>query len=357
MDNTVKVTSLMVLVFGAVNVWALSDFANELVDFQGDFIATGPYDDPNAILGKPSVRCLNNPLFISDPNQYRVKLVEPAQYLSLQQEPVITSINPDEWVVVKFDHKVMDYPQNPYGQDLIVFGNSQFIYSNPIGQYISDLTNINTLMLTGDLIFDEVFVSVSQDGQNWYSFDPVAGPWGDDLYPTQAYCWDRENAQWTDEETDFTKPVDPTLTLANFTTISAADAMELYDGSGGGTPFDLKDLPDYDDLTVDSDSGYRWIQYVRLEGGEGQFAMGGQVDAVSDVAVCGDPTHPYPQGDVNLDCRVDLRDFAVLSSQWLMIDCGTCGGADLSDPPDQSVAIDDLMVIADNWLSCTYNCQ
>ncbi len=353
--NSFRVAGLIVFVFSFVNAWASSDFASEVVDFQGDFLSTGLYDDPNATLGKPSVRCLNNPIFISDPNQYRVKLVEAPQYLSLQQEPVITSINPNEWLVVKFDHKVVDYPDNPYGQDLIVFGNSTFGYNSL--DYVSDTTNINTLMLTATGIFDEVLVSVSQDGQNWHSFDSVAGPWGDDLYPTQAYRWDRESVQWTDEEMDFTKPVNPSLTLADFVDISVAGAIELYDDSGGGAPFDLKNLPSYDDLTVDPDSGYRWIQYVRLEGGEGQLAIGGEVDAVSDVAVCGDPTHPYPQGDVNLDCRVDFQDFSVLSSQWLMIDCGTCGGADLSDPLDQSVAIDDLIVIVENWLNCTYNCR
>ena len=116
---------------------------------------------------------------------------------------------------------------------------------------------------------------------------------------------------------DFTKPVDPLLTLSDFGGITAADAIELYDGSGGGTPFDLKNLPGYDDLVVDPNSGYRWIQYVRLEGGEGIFAIGGQVDAVADVAVCGDPTYPFPAGDITKDCRVDFQDLAVLAGSWL----------------------------------------
>jgi len=32
---------------------------------------------------------------------------------------------------------------------------------------------------------------------------------------------------------------------------------------------------------------------------------------------CGDPNHPYPVGDLNHDCRVDLLDLAVLASHWL----------------------------------------
>ena len=32
---------------------------------------------------------------------------------------------------------------------------------------------------------------------------------------------------------------------------------------------------------------------------------------------CGDPNHPYPQGDLNQDCRVDLLDFAAIALHWL----------------------------------------
>lgn len=116
---------------------------------------------------------------------------------------------------------------------------------------------------------------------------------------------------------DFTKPVDPNLVLGDFSGLTVADAIDLYDGSGGGTSFDLKDLTTYDELAIDPNSGCRWIQYVRLEGGEGIFAEGGQVDAVADVAVCGDLTHPYPAGDITKDCRVDLWDLAVLAGSWL----------------------------------------
>jgi len=38
---------------------------------------------------------------------------------------------------------------------------------------------------------------------------------------------------------------------------------------------------------------------------------------------CGDEGHPYPEGDLNRDCRVDLSDLAVLCSHWL--DCTGSG--------------------------------
>jgi len=32
---------------------------------------------------------------------------------------------------------------------------------------------------------------------------------------------------------------------------------------------------------------------------------------------CGDEDHPYPEGDINHDCRVDFKDLALLTSRWL----------------------------------------
>jgi hypothetical protein len=33
--------------------------------------------------------------------------------------------------------------------------------------------------------------------------------------------------------------------------------------------------------------------------------------------VCGDAQHPYPTGDLTLDCHVDLADMAVIAQHWL----------------------------------------
>jgi hypothetical protein len=283
----------------------VSDFASEVVSYSGSF-GTSPYNDPCAVLGKPATKCKN--FGRPEPN-FRVKLAEPAYYVDLNDKKVVTTLNPGAVIVVKFDHKVVDYPGNLYGIDFIVFGNSCFVGAD----YISDSTNMNTYTLTNDDQFEAVEVAVSQDGLTWYSFN--SGPYADDLFPTQAYRWDRTNACWTDREMDFTKPVDPNLHYSDFYYISAADAIDLYDGSGGGTGYDLRNLTDYNNLMVNPNTGYRWIQYVKLTGtAESQ----GEIDAVSDAAACGDPTHPYPAGDVNKDCRVDMTDFATLAGNWLV---------------------------------------
>lgn len=39
--------------------------------------------------------------------------------------------------------------------------------------------------------------------------------------------------------------------------------------------------------------------------------------AVQPPPQCGDPNHPYPLGDLNQDCRVDLLDLVILALHWL----------------------------------------
>lgn len=312
--KTALLIFLLILVILPSAAAAVSDFAVEVVDAQGTF-GPWPYDDPNAVLGRPATRCINNDPMTTDPT-FRVKLVEGAYNLDLDEKKIITTITQGDSIIVKFDHKVMDFPLNPYGQDFIVFGNLFFTGSGNV----SDSANLNTYTVAGGGHLETVRVSVSQGGDlndpnAWHIF--TDGPYADGLFPTQAYRWSRENAQWTDIEMDFTKPVDPNLTFEDFSGISAADAIDLYDGSGGGTPFDLKDLPDYDDLTIDPNSGCRWVQYIRFD--DVDTPEGAEIDAVSDVAVCGDPTYPFPAGDITKDCRVDLWDLAILAGTWL--DC------------------------------------
>ncbi len=307
-----------------------SDFATEVVAYGGSFSGMlNYYKDPNAALGPPTTFCKNDRTL--DPNlpeTFRVKLIEPAYYLDINDKKAVVTLKPGSWIIVKFDHPVIDYPDNLYGMDFIVFGNSWFIAS---ADKVGDETNINSLILTGSIYPGQVKVSVSSDGNNWFGFND--GPFADcNLFPTQAYQWDANNAIWTDEPMDFTKPVDPNLSWNDFANISAAQGIELYNGSGGGTAYDLQRLDNYENLATDPNSGHRYIQYVKLEGDD----IGGQIDAVSDVAACGDLTHPYPLGDFNMDCRVDFKDIAEISGQWFL--------NDISD-------------ITANWLDCTYDCE
>ncbi len=113
-----------------------------------------------------------------------------------------------------------------------MFGNDFF---SGTGGFVNDTSNLDEYMLANPASsnLEPVTVSVSQDGETWYTFSE--GPYADGLFPTQAYKWDSSSHSWTDEQMDFTKPVDPSLTLSDFSGLSAAQAIELYQGSGGGT--------------------------------------------------------------------------------------------------------------------------
>jgi hypothetical protein len=240
-----------------------SPYAVEVVSSTGPF-GSSPYDDPNAVLGKPTT--IYKDPWTSPPTEL-LKLVEPAWNVGLDDESLITTLNEGAEIVVRFDHQVENDPNNPYGIDLIVFGNAFFAGSG----WVSDETDMDTYMLNdpAGCNTEPVTVAVSQDGENWHEF--TDGPYADSMFPTHAWEWDSVNHEWTDNEMDFTRPVDPSLTLSDFNGISAAQAIALYDGSGGGTGYDLAETP------------YSWIQYVKVT------SAGGEIDAFADVAPAAAP--------------------------------------------------------------------
>jgi hypothetical protein len=171
--------------------------------------------------------------------------------------------------VVKFDHQVANDPLNPYGLDFIVYGNAFFAGG---GGFVYDNTDHRAFAIGGGVFEEPLKISVSQHGTEWYTYDD--GPYADSFYPTNPWVWDPDQWDttgngWTTTENDYAKPVDPSLTATDFAG-SSYDAMVLYDGSAGGAGFDL------------AESGYDWIQYIKVEGVSG--FSGGEIDAFSDVA-------------------------------------------------------------------------
>ena len=252
-----------------------SPFATEVVSYSSTLTGKSYYNDPNAVLGAPAANFRNG----SATAQIRkTKLVEPAWAVGVNGEKLITTLNDGQEIVVKFDHQVMSDANNPYGLDFLVFGNSFYTASGSV----SDATNMNTCMLSGGGafngagFFENVVVSVSQDGLTWYTYS--SGPYGDNAYPTNGYLWDAANASWTNTLSDFTKPVNQDLfsALLGQSDVSAADAIAAYAGSGGGTGFDL------DDLYALYGVQLSWIQYIKVEGITGY--SGGEIDAFADVA-------------------------------------------------------------------------
>ena len=172
--------------------------------------------------------------------------------------------------------------------------------------------------VSGSTIAEPGKVAVSQNGIDWYYF--TNGPYADSFAPTASYAWDEVNDVWADE-LDPLKPIDPNLTAANLNGMTVAQIIEIYNGSAGGTGFDIGLL------------GLDWIQYVRIEN-DPASGVTPEIDALADVSCCGDYKHPFPAGDFNGNCRVDFFDFAILAQNWVSSDDW-----------------DGLTNLADSWLS------
>ncbi|MCH7526191.1 MAG: hypothetical protein IID39_02025, partial [Planctomycetes bacterium] len=246
--------------------WAADPWADAVVDASENYTGAELYDDPESVLGEPSTT-------FYDPfagAQFIVSLVAgPFNLSEPDGEKLITTINADQFIKVRFDEPVEDDPFNPFGVDLLVFGNA---FLAGVGG-VTPETDMDSYTITNPagILAEPITVAVSPSGvgdptthpQEWYVY--ADGPYADALYPTNAFRWDRDAGDWG-EALDFTKPVDPNIELQGFSGLAAADAIALYGRSGGGTGFDL------------AETGFEAIQFVYLTG------TGGEIDALADVS-------------------------------------------------------------------------
>lgn len=74
---------------------------------------------------------------------------------------------------------------------------------------------------------------------------------------------------------------------------------------------------------------------------------------VWSYTVCGDAAHPYPTGDLDKDCHVDYRDFAIFALAWATKpgDAQWDPNCDIRVPADNVVDILDLAVFVEEWLT------
>lgn len=253
-------------VFMASSAFA-SPFATEVVSATGTF-GGSPYDDPDSVLGKPTTWI--NGLDVGA--TMACSMVYPAWNTDPDGNKLITTITPGDQITVTFDHDIVNDPLNPYGIDFIVYGNDLYWGS---GMVYSSTDMDEYTISSGYGWGTPGVVSVAQylDGP-WYTFE--SGPYFDtNTYPTQAFAWDSEADTWG-EELDWATPVDPDLyPPEDFAGLSVAEVIALYDGSAGGTGYDLSDL--YDLYGVELD----WIRYIRVESYESNYV---EVDGFADVA-------------------------------------------------------------------------
>ena len=333
-----------------------NDFASEVVNYvQGSGVGYDPFDfnyynNPQMALGRPTLETTGD-----SPSTKAIPMPVVPVYPPFRAFEVVTIGNGGK-LVLRFNHRVEDDENNPYGIDFIVFGNARWHIGS--GGYWGPQSNPETVTVDSVFFREPGIVSVSQDGNNWYKF--TTGPYADDFAPTASYKWDDVNNVWSDE-LDPTRPIDPNLNPASFTGKSVAEVINIYNGSAGGTGFDLKWLApnDYQALTVDPNTGQRWIQYIKIEDDpNGGTTVTTEVDAVADVSCCGDYKHPIVAGDINRDCRVDYRDLKIISDYWLaeISDQNTpAAAADIYE--DNIVNFYDLALMAETWLRCNWECD
>jgi len=202
------------------------------------------YTDSNAALGEPT-RFTGVGIFPG-----AVTPFNPA-YLTSE----VVQVGRGGHLTVKFDHAVTDDPSNPFGVDLLVFGNS--FYSDPTYP-----AGIAAALFAGG-----GKVEVSADGSDW-RLVPIIN--ADGAFPTLGYS-DLNDPYSLVPGTllsDFTRPVDPSFDAIgkNFAQISAA-----YAGSGGGTGIDLASV------------GLTSARYVRISTDLNSPTIP-SIDGFSDVA-------------------------------------------------------------------------
>lgn len=277
-------------------VFSESPFAYSVVASSTDpDLNEGKNTVPEAVLGAPSR------LVMSDrddsPVVPVVSVVSPV--IPAWQTEQVFSLSKTEdpasgFITVAFDHPVVDDPLNPYGLDFIIFGNT--ICQGSGGSPVGDPSRVNIIETNPDYAADEAgLVEVSQDGETWYSYSE--GPFADTFAPIFGHRYESGAPDanlfpgnlWWGSPTDPTLPLDPSLSTSDFIGKTLAQMSILYNGSAGGTGFDIGGF----ELPVDPTTGRKWIQYVRVTSKAAydpdEDSEWTEIDAFADVA----PALPY----------------------------------------------------------------
>lgn len=199
-------------------------------------------------------------------------------------------------LTVKFDDApILHSDQHWFGQDFIVYSNSFFIGTNDAApnEFVKPNTDMTLYHATDGSVFGRMpTVSVSANGTDFVtltSADKI-------LFPENPFKWVGISPQnptgWNDTPgnlQDFSKPVDPSLTAADFDGKSIADvANTVYGGSAGGFSFSLAG-------TQFATTGISYVRFTGL----------GNIDGVSRVSNAPQMA-PVPEAGTALSLAVGL---------------------------------------------------
>ena len=214
----------------AATAYAGNPWATQVIAFDAGVNPEPGYADPTVVLGEPE--------------RFTGEGVWPGAVTPFNPPwaaDEIVSIGAQGSLTVRFEQPITNDPAHPFGVDLLIFGNGGFIDGAwPAGT-------------VGGLLEDGPFtVSFSADGAQFF---PLSGEFMDAMFPMLGYA-DLSDPYATEPglvPTDFTKPVDPTLTYEDIAGKSFSELLALYDGSGGGIPIDI------------SSTGLSVVQFVRID--------------------------------------------------------------------------------------------
>ncbi len=190
------------------------------------------YTNANSALGAPSVETpgkLGGPVTPFAPPYLREQLL---------------SIGSGGHLILEFDPPIFNHPANPFGMDLILYGNAGFVITN---------NNFSGGGITDGSLFGQARdgvsrLSVSADGATWHLLDETLAPVADGLFPS-------------DGKGRFGAPVNPLLRPADFAGANLSQIRQLYQNGAGGTGYDLDWARDADGQPAP----LSWARFIRID--------------------------------------------------------------------------------------------
>jgi len=245
-----SVPLLVLAVASALFTARAADFADSVVNYEAGAGTSPRFRNPDAALGAPSQ---TNPFGeATDPFN--------PPYGTNQ----IVSVGAGGSLVLKFHTPILNHPNNLHGYDFILFGNSGFIITNEFDPVTFDWIGIPA---TDGSLFGfnpgETRVSVSRDGVDFFTLHPALAPIVDGPFPT-------------DGAGDPHLPPLPGLALNDFAGATLDDIRALYNGSAGGTPYDIGWAVDSQGQAVFLPE----VNFIRIDVLSGKS----EIDAVASVA-------------------------------------------------------------------------
>jgi hypothetical protein len=225
-----------------------SPFGSTVVSYSAGGGTNASFNDPSVALGEPSR---------FTPGEFGGAVTPFAAPFRGSQ---VVSVGVGGQLTVGFTQPVMDDPLNPFGVDLLVFGNSFFFDPATFGP-------------TANAVFGgRGRLEVSADGVGW---TVVPGFRPDGVFPTLGYgdLSDPYSPTAGGVLTDFTRPVDPSFAWQG---LGMSAMVAGYGGSGGGAGVDIGSL------------GLSSISFVRVTVPAGETGIV-NIDGFSDVAAIPTP--------------------------------------------------------------------